>query len=202
MAGILHPPFLSYDDLRQRARDFLHTYHPSGAIPVPIEEIIELEYEIDIIPVPGLHNAFEVDGFISSNLKALTVDAFVYNHRPGRYRFTLAHELAHVVLHRRVYLAQRFRTVEDWKRFQREMDEEDRRWMEWQAYAFAGLVIVPPDPLRDQYGKAVRSARKVGLSIQKVGEVARPYIAEWLAKRFVVSPQVIEKRVDKDRLWQ
>jgi hypothetical protein len=81
--GILHPPFLSYDDLRRRARDFLHTYHPSGTIPVPIEEIVEFEYEIDIIPVPGLHNAFEVDGFISSNLKAITVDAFVYNHRPG-----------------------------------------------------------------------------------------------------------------------
>lgn len=81
------------------------------------------------------------------------------------------------------------------------MNEDDRRWMEWQAYAFAGLVLVPPDPLRDQYGKAVRAARNVGLSIQKVGEVARPYIADWLAKRFVVSPQVIERRLDKDRLW-
>ncbi|MFQ5881781.1 MAG: ImmA/IrrE family metallo-endopeptidase [Candidatus Methylomirabilales bacterium] len=201
MPGILHPPFLSYDALRRRARDFLQTYHPSGTIPVPIEEIVEFEYEIDIIPVPGLHEAFEIDGFISSNLKAMTVDAFVYNRRPGRYRFTLAHELAHAVLHRRIYLAHRFRTVENWKRFQREMDEEDRRWMEWQAYAFAGLVLVPPDPLRDQYGKAVRAARKVGLSIQKVGEVARPYIADYLARRFVVSAQVIERRIEKDRLW-
>lgn len=74
MPGILHPPYLSYDDLRRRARDFLQTYHPSGSIPVPIEEIVEFEYEIDIIPVPGLHNAFEVDGFISSDLKALTVE--------------------------------------------------------------------------------------------------------------------------------
>lgn len=201
MPDRLHPSFLSYEDLRRRARDFLHTYHPPGTIPVPIEEIVEFSYEIDIIPVPGLHEAFEVDGFISSNLKAITVDSFVFERRPGRYRFTLAHELAHAVLHRRIYLAHRFRTVDQWKHFQREMDEEDRRWLEWQAYAFAGLVLVPPDSLRDQYRKAVRAARNVGLAIQKVGEVARPFIADHLAKRFVVSPQVIEKRLDKDRLW-
>ena len=201
MPDRLHPSFLSYEDLRRRARDFLHTYHPPGTIPVPIEEIVEFSYEIDIIPVPGLHEAFEVDGFISSNLKAITVDSFVFERRPGRYRFTLAHELAHAVLHRRIYLAHRFRTVDQWKHFQREMDEEDRRWLEWQAYSLAGLVLVPPDSLRDQYRKAVRAARNVGLAIQKVGEVARPFIADHLAKRFVVSPQVIEKRLDKDRLW-
>ncbi len=201
MPGKLHPPILSYENLRRRARNFLQTYHPSGTIPVPIEEIVEFKYEIDIIPIPGLHDVFEVDGFISSNLKAITVDAFVYDRRPGRYRFTLAHELAHAVLHRRIYQAHRFRQVEDWKRFQRDMDEQDRGWLEWQAYAFAGLVLVPPDPLRDAYRKAVRAARKVGLSIQKVGEVARPYIAGWLARRFDVSSQVIEKRLEKDRLW-
>ncbi len=31
----------------------------------------------------------EVGGFISSDLKAITVDAFMQNRRPGRYRFTL-----------------------------------------------------------------------------------------------------------------
>ncbi|MFQ5846970.1 MAG: ImmA/IrrE family metallo-endopeptidase [Candidatus Methylomirabilales bacterium] len=201
MPSSLRPPILSYEDLRRRANDFLRTHHPSGDVPVPIEEIVEFRYRIDIIPVPGLHDAFEVDGFISSNLKAITVDEFVYGHRPRRYRFTLAHELAHAVLHRRIYQAHRFRRVEDWKRVQLEMDEEDRRWLEWQAYAFAGLILVPAEPLRDAYGRAIRAARNVGLSIQKVGEVARPYIADWLADRFDVSPQVIDKRLDKDKLW-
>ncbi|MBI4574574.1 MAG: ImmA/IrrE family metallo-endopeptidase [candidate division NC10 bacterium] len=195
------PPFLSYDDLRRRAGDFLRTHHPAATIPVPIEEIIEFRYRIDIIPVPGLQEAFEVDGFISSDMKSITVDAFVYEHRPGRYRFTLAHELAHAVLHRRIFQAHRFRSIEGWKRFQREMDEEDRRWLEWQAYAFAGLVLVPADPLGAEYLKAVRAAARVGLSLQKVGEVARSYVADWLAGRFGVSAQVIERRLDKDELW-
>jgi hypothetical protein len=197
----LQRPFLSYEDLRRRAGDFLRTHHPAGTIPVPIEEIVEFRYRIDIIPVPGLQEAFEVDGFISSDLKTITVDALVYERRPGRCRFTLAHELAHVVLHRRIFQAHRFRSVEDWKRFQREMDEEDRRWPEWQAYAFAGLVLVPAEPLRTEYQKAVRVAGRAGLSLQKAGEVARSYVADWLARRFEVSAQVIERRLDKDELW-
>lgn len=73
MPGRLQPPVLSYADLRRRARDFLRTHHPAGTIPVPIEEIVEFNYRIDIVPLPGLQEAFEVDGFISSDLKAITV---------------------------------------------------------------------------------------------------------------------------------
>lgn len=201
MADRLTPPILSYRDLRRRAGDFLRTHHPAGTIPVPIEEIVEFRYRMDIIPVPGLQDAFEVDGFISSDLKAITVDASMQKHRPGRYRFTLAHELAHAVLHRRIFLANRFGRVEDWKRFQRDLDEADRGWLEYQAYAFAGLILVPTEPLLAEYQKALRVAGRVGLSLQSVGEVARPYIANWLARRFDVSSQVVEKRLNKDDLW-
>ncbi len=201
MADRLTPPILSYRDLRRRAGDFLRTHHPAGTIPVPIEEIVEFRYRMDIIPVPGLQDAFEVDGFISSDLKAITVDASMQKHRPGRYRFTLAHELAHAVLHRRIFLANRFGRVEDWKRFQRDLDEADRGWLEYQAYAFAGLILVPTEPLLAEYQKALRVAGRAGLSLQSAGEVARPYIANWLARRFDVSSQVIEKRLNKDDLW-
>jgi len=201
MADRLTPAYLSYRDLRRRAGDFLRTHHPTGAIPVPIEEIVEFQYNIDIIPVPGLQDAFEGDGFIASDLKSITVDAFMQKRRPGRYRFTLAHELAHAVLHRRIFVANRFRSVEEWKRFQRHMDESDRSWLEYQAYAFAGLVLVPAEPLLAEYQKALRVAGRAGLSLQKAGEVARPYIANWIARRFDVSAQVIEKRLEKDDLW-
>ena len=201
MADRLTPPILSYSDLRRRAGDFLRTHHPAGTIPVPIEEIVEFRYRMDIIPVPGLQDAFEVDGFISSDLKTITVDASMQKHRPGRYRFTLAHELAHAVLHRRIFLANRFGRVEDWKRFQRDLDEADRGWLEYQAYAFAGLILVPTESLLAEYQKALRVAGRAGLSLQSAGEVARPYIANWLARRFDVSSQVVEKRLNKDDLW-
>jgi len=83
-----------YDDLRNVAQAFLERAHPGGEIPVPIEEIIELRYKLDIVPTPGLKPAFDIDGFISSDLSTIYVDEFVYESYLARYRFTLAHELA------------------------------------------------------------------------------------------------------------
>lgn len=197
----LRPAVLSYNDLRQLATAFLRDYHPAGTVPIPIEEIVEFRFRIDIIPVEGLQAAHEVDGFISSDLKAIYVDAFVWQQRPGRYHFTLAHELAHAVLHRRIYQAHRFQTIEEWKRFQDEISEDDRRWLEWQAYAFAGLILAPPEPLQDLYRKAVRRADAAELSVQQAGEAALLYIAEWISRRLEVSPQVVERRLRYDKLW-
>jgi hypothetical protein len=197
----LRPAILSYDDLRQLATAFLREYHSTGTVPTPIEEIVEFRFRIDIIPVESLQAAHEVDGFISSDLKAIYVDEFVWRQRPGRYHFTLAHEVAHVVLHRGIYQAHRFETIEEWKRFQNEISEEDRRWIEWQAYAFAGLVLAPREPLQDLYRKAIRRAAIAGLSVEQAGEAALSYIAEWISRRLEVSAQVIEKRLRYDGLW-
>jgi hypothetical protein len=194
-------PRYSYEQLRRRADDFLRTHNPRGTIPVPIEEIIEFNFGIDIVPMPGLHTAFEVDGFISSDLRTITVDQFVYESRPGRYRFTLAHELAHAILHRRFFAQARFSKVSEWKRFVSDLDEETHGWLEWQAYAFAGLNLVPGLPLKQRLDQACRVAVRKGLSPAQAGDVARLYIVSWLAKQFGVSSQVIEKRLDKDRLW-
>lgn len=197
----VRPAVLSYEDLRQRAAAFLREHHPAGTVPVPIEEIVEFRFRMDIIAVDELLSAYEVDGFISSDLTAIYVDRFVWQYRPGRYHFTLAHELAHAVLHRRIYQANRFENVEEWKRFQEEIGEEDYRWLEWQAYAFAGLVLAPPEPLQDLYRKALRAAANAGLAVQKAGEVALPYIAEWISRKLEVSPEVIERRLRYDSLW-
>jgi hypothetical protein len=34
--------------------------------------------------LPGLQDAFDIDGFISSDLKTITGDEFIYKRRPGR----------------------------------------------------------------------------------------------------------------------
>ena len=86
-------PVYSYEDLRQKADDFLREYHPSGDIPVPIEEIVEFAFNINIVPVLGLQREFEVEGFTSGDLQNIYVDEYVYSDRITRYRFTLAHEI-------------------------------------------------------------------------------------------------------------
>ncbi len=62
-------PYLPYDCLRQIAHKFLAEHNPTGEIPVPIEKIVEFRFEMDIVPVPGLHEQLNVDSYITSDLK-------------------------------------------------------------------------------------------------------------------------------------
>jgi len=69
--------FIDQDGLEYAARSFLQEHHPSLALPVPIEEIIDIRLGIDIVPIPGLQCAFDVDGFITSDLRTICADEFV-----------------------------------------------------------------------------------------------------------------------------
>lgn len=111
-------PRLSYQDLRGIADAFLRQHHPAGTIPIPIEEVVEFRFGIGITPLPGLHADHEIDGFVSADLSEIFVDLFVFESRPARYRFTLAHEIGHVVLHAEVLKEVRPRSVAEWKRFE------------------------------------------------------------------------------------
>ena len=148
MDDLLKVPQLSYEQIRQYAEAFLTTHHPFRHIPIPIEKIVEFRLQIDIVPLPGLEDAFGVVGFTSSDLREISVDQYVYEHQPGRYRFTLAHEVGHVMLHANLFKSQRFRNIEDWKKLIKKLPEFEYRSLKWQAYSFGGLVLAPADLLK------------------------------------------------------
>lgn len=178
----------------------MREYHPEGSIPTPIEEIAEIKCGLDIVPLPGLRDLLEVDGFISSDLSCITVDQFVLERRLNRYRFTLAHELGHRYLHREVYAELKLGSVAEWKQFQRDVDETDYGWLEYQAYAFAGLVLVPTGPLRAQFQLAANDAERIGFNRQDEPEAFLEYVAEALREAFQVSDAVIAKRLRSENL--
>ena len=152
--------------------------------------------------MPGLRDLLEIDGFISSDLSCVTVDQFVLERRLNRYRFTLAHELGHLYLHRDIYTELRFGTLKEWKQFQREVDETDYNWLEYQAYAFAGLVLVPTAYLKAQFQSAAAAAERIGFSRRSEPEAFFEYVTEVLREVFQVSDAVIAKRLryeDLDR---
>ena len=194
-------PDYSTREIGRWAEEFLGKYHPSLSLPVPIEEIIEFQFRIDIVPLHGLHRAFEIDGFISSDLTTISVDAFVQESRLGRYRFTLAHEIGHVVLHRDFFRRHTFAGISEWKEFAQSISPRDYGTMEWQAYQFAGLILVPPKALRLKYNEAIELARDTGIiKGKRIAPPGQQYIASWLAKQFVVSSEVIERRLQRDKL--
>ncbi len=66
--NIIKAPIFPYDEIRNHADHFLIQYHPGMEIPIPIEEIAEFQMGLNIVPIPGLLRAFDVDGFTSSDL--------------------------------------------------------------------------------------------------------------------------------------
>ena len=194
-------PDYSTKDISRKAEEFLKKYHSSLSVPVPVEEIIEFQFHIDIVPLHGLHRAFEIDGFTSNDLTTISVDAFVQESRPGRYRFTLAHEIGHIVLHREFFLQHTFRNIDEWKEFVQSISPRDYGIIEWQAYQFAGFILVPQRVLRIKYNDAIELARDKGVLRGKhIEPAARQYVANWLAKQFVVSSEVIERCLQRDKL--
>ncbi len=195
-------PYLPYDTIRQKATSFLSEHHPSGDLPVPIEEIAEFHFGINIVPLPGLLRDLEVDGFTSADLTTISVDQDTLEQDPPRrYRFTLAHETGHVVLHKSVFQRFTFSTIEEYKRQVRQIDETDHRRLEFQGYAFAGLVLVPGKQLEAQLMKAIDLAASQGFSIADYPDVAQDYVEQWLANVFLVSTDVIQRRLQLDKLW-
>lgn len=191
-------PVYSYEDLRKKADKFLQEHHPSGNIPVPIEEIVEFNFNINIVPVLGLQREFEVEGFTAGGLKNIYVDEYIYTDRITRYRFTLAHEIGHIVLHHHLYSAHKFKSIHGWKEFINSMTEEEHSWLEYQGYAFAGLILVPKKSLVKYTNEWTKKIKDKGISMEKNWDFAWDLITEHIAKAFLVSPDVIEKRLEKD----
>lgn len=191
-------PIYSYEDLRNKADEFLRTYNPSGTIPVPIEEIVEFDFGINIVPVLGLQREFEVEGFTSSDLQNIYVDEYVYSDHVNRYRFTLAHEIGHIVLHNVLYKRHNFSSISAWKEFINSMTEKDHGWLEYQGYAFAGLILVPRESLLKHTGKMINKITDMNILLKDNWDFAWALIGDHLGKIFQVSSSVIEKRLGKD----
>ena len=90
--------------------------------------------------------------------------------------------------------------MNQWKQFQREVDKADYDWLEYQAYAFAGLVLAPTGHLKAQFQSAANAAERIGFSRQGEPEAFYEYVIETLREVFEVSDAVIAKRLRSENL--
>lgn len=176
------------------------------ALPVPIELIVE-QQGIDIVPLPDLRRNFDVDGFASGDLTCIYVDHLVAEQYENRYRFTLAHELGHAVLHAQLFCEFRkgMPALQQWHDFHRCITEAGGGGLEYQANVFAGFVLVPPDRLRDAFHTAlpqtrdlIRKAVEQGVRRDSVLEHAWEELCRRISCSFEVSGGVILRRLKTD----
>ena len=104
-------PVLSDDEIERLAEDFRSQALDNLALQsggaVPVEQIAEqyLGYELEFVDDDGALPG-DVIGGIDFDTKTITINSDIESHL-GRYSFTIAHEIAHHVLHKDLFLKAR-----------------------------------------------------------------------------------------------
>ncbi len=198
-------PVLSYEDINNRAEEFLREHKRNDTLPVDIETIVEFDLGLNIFPFPNLQETFDIEGFISGDLTVIYVDEFIYNHRLSRYRFTLAHEVGHVVFHSDLISSIHPQSVSEWNKFILSIDEDAYGWLEWQAYIFAAAVLVPRSTLKQHFSHEIKLLQpkinytlSQGLSIESSQDYIVNAIAAKLIGIYDVSADVLTRRISKE----
>lgn len=191
MAHKTTPPHLSYNQIRKLAENFLDRYHHNLDLPIPIEEIVEFDFNIKLSTLKNLKSECDCDGFINSSFDHIYIDDFVFNTFEERSRFTIGHEVAHKILHEEIYKGFNIRTKEDYLNFQNKIPSQDQGWINSQANSFAACVLVPT---RKLFSEATPLLEKKGLT-----DYSFPRLQE-LPKKFNVSPEVLYWRMKKEKL--
>jgi len=135
------------EQVQKEAKNFLKKYHPQNTLPIPIEDIVELKMNIGLNVVNGIKQLLGIDAFINNGFTEIFIDEFCFKKYPARTRFSIAHEIGHLVLHQEWYKHIGPKNVDDYLEFLDKINEEIYKKIERQASTFAGLVLIPTEYL-------------------------------------------------------
>lgn len=186
---------LSYVRIGEIANDFLNTHHTSRTAPIPIELIAENALDLTIAPISRMKSDYDVEGCLDSNLSTIFIDTDIYMKNEHRSRFTVAHEIGHLVLHNKIFRDLKISKPEDIYKLTNEITEEEYGWIEYQAYTFAGHVLVPKTELISELNQRLPVSKERAITFEELIPVAME-----LQERFCVSGEVLYRRLEKEGL--
>lgn len=172
--------------------------------PIPIIEFVEFILELFVVPVARLQYQTDLDGFISKDVNSLYIDQDLYmsKKQENRLRFTFAHEVGHLVLHKQQIENAPFNSKDEWLQFRANLKEEYDSWFEWQAHEFAGRLLVPKIDLITEIENLKDKIEQFrGVSINKDEEMIKDAVAKIICGKFQVSDQVIYRRINSENIW-
>lgn len=185
------PKSITLVKVKRAAHDFLYHYHPSLSLPVPIEDIVELQLSIRIVLIHGLIRDFGVNAFITQNFDSIVIDEAMFTKQAERIRFTIAEEIGHLFLHKEWYMVKGPKGFDDYLQWQEKLDRELFGYIERQAKTFASMVLMPEEVITEKWSDF---AKRFGLSTP-CSVYALPDTFPELARVFVVSPDSLLVRL-------
>jgi hypothetical protein len=198
-------PWIDNHKIWETADAFRTDYWPTGKLPVDVEKIAEIRLKLDIEPQHGLYADYDIEAWLKMDLTGIVVDHRRYMDETfaNRLRFSYAHELGHLILHKDLYTNLQIETLEDWMRFVDDLPETEYKRIEYQANEFAGRLLVPRAVLMTELERCWEQIKKADLLEYLVSDPSGVLssITPALRKPFGVSDDVIEKRVHREGLW-
>jgi len=199
--------FIGYPDIRPIAAGFRKKVAISDDEMVPeIDLIIEKQLGIEIVPVPDLYVATSgVGAFLTASKDEIYVDQRTLDHDMPTYRFGVTHEISHLYLHEGLWDRADFRSITEFAEWWGSLDPVVHAALEFQASAFASLVLVPSRLLKPVFQKtvALNIAKLRGLQIrdkQSAFDICYRATCSEVAPEFQVHQTTIGVRADFDAL--
>ncbi|MBV9925662.1 MAG: ImmA/IrrE family metallo-endopeptidase [Acidobacteria bacterium] len=207
---------LSIEEIEASANTLLREYGEKFGViaspPVPMDEIAECHLGLDIridnllrlLRRTGVLGAIWIEG--QRVMIDTSLDPSIDPSKEGRYRFTLAHEVGHWILHRLIYLA----LSKQSNLFAQDLEpsivcrDGDSQPIEWQANTFAAYALMPRDMVRGAWERLrgnlepyVAEDEIAALSAKRTAGNYLPNtsVARELAKEFHVSAQAMQIRL-------
>ncbi len=217
MAGRHTAKYLPESDIEAEALCLLSEYgRKFGTVtqpPVPVDQILEahLGLTLDLDDLPALIEQAGVLGATCVQERRILIDQSldpsVFPAKLGRYRFTVAHELGHWVLHRHAFLEDpaQGRLFDGHLKPAIVCRSGSKERVEWQADCFAGHLLMPKAMVlaawREAHGSLepyIAADELADLSARwGLAEDSRPTVkvARDLARQFDVSGQAMQIRL-------
>jgi len=201
---------MTNDQIWQKAEDLRAVYKTlqSDKIPLDLIAFVELDLKLDVIPYDRLREDFGADAAILADFSGFYIDGEIFDRidtvrgaQLNRLRFSLAHELGHLFLHREAFESATIETNEhflDWLN-----QHNGRKYdFEREANEFAGRLLVPVEILKDCFEKMLPTMdNQYGRHVWVSNAEIRSKTAELIAPRFGVHPIAIETRFDREGIW-
>lgn len=222
-------PWLHEEEIEAQAMDVLRQYSGRFGLtlrpPIPVDDLPEelLQVRLEYDDLRKMVGRDDVLGAIWFDKREIYIDQSLdptdHPRRRPRYRFTVAHEIGHWVLHRRVVLDRAAQlTFLDFL-FEDELPEKSilcreanaREPVEWQADRFASYLLMPTELVLQTWKKVrgqsapwvfdqatYRAAAANGLTgpYDEVARTMMRHVASDLAPKFEVSVEAMQIRLE------
>ena len=180
----------------------------SDKLPLDLITFVDLDLRLDLIPYDGLHRDFGAEAALLSDFTGIYVDGETFDlidsapeWRLNRLRFSLAHEIGHLFLHREVFEQSNIRDADHYLAWINEHGGQKYQ-LEREANEFAGRLLVPVEILRDCFDRMQPAFdASFGRHAWVNDDALRTKAAEQIAPRFGVHRTAIVTRFDRERIW-